>query len=115
MNIVKFLEARIAEREAGIQGRHSVEGHDFETAASDDMAASDGMAVPPSLTDALLAECAMKRRILADWKLAAEEDGISDPADAEEPVALARRSMLIVLAAGYKDHPDYDNDWRLRS
>ncbi|SDP44166.1 hypothetical protein SAMN04487914_111123 [Arthrobacter sp. ok909] len=109
MNIVEFLEARIAEQEAGIQGRHFAGGHDYETVASDDMA------VPPSLTEALLAECAVKRRIVADWKLAAQEDGITDPADAEEPVALARRSMLIVLAAGYKDHPDYDNDWTLHS
>lgn len=109
MNLVEFLEARVAEQEAGLQGRALVACRNVESAASNEMA------VPPSLTDALLAECAMKRRILADWKAAAGEDSITDPAEAEEPVALARQSMLIVMAAAYKDHPDYDNEWTLRS
>ncbi len=107
MNIVEFLEARIAEQEAGIQGRPLVAGPAAEAAAGDDMA------LPLSLTDALLAECAMKRQIVADWKAAAEKDSITDPADAEEPVALARYSMLIVLAAAYKEHPDYNDEWAL--
>jgi hypothetical protein len=109
MNIVEFLEARIAEQEAGIQGRNFIADHNVGTAVSDDMA------VPPSLTDALLAECAQKRGILAAWKEVAEADGITDPADAEGPVALARRSMLIILAAGYKDHTDYEDEWALHS
>jgi hypothetical protein len=107
MNLVDFLEARIAEQEASIQGRTFVGGHNVDTVASDDMA------VPPSLTDAMLAECAQKRGILADWEVVAEAEGITDPADAEGTVAVARRSMLIILAAGYKDHPDYQAEWSL--
>ena len=109
MNLVEFLEARIAEQEAGLQGRNSIGDHNVDTAASDDTA------VPSSLTDALLAECKQKRRILADWEVVAEAEGITDPADADGAVALARRSMLIILAAGYKDHPDYQAEWSLRT
>ncbi|MET4096340.1 DUF6221 family protein [Arthrobacter sp. UYCu712] len=109
MNIVEFLEARISEQEAGIQGRNFIESQANGTATS------DNMAVPPPLTEALLAECAHQRGILADWKVAAEADGITDPADADGPVALARRSVLIILAANYKDHPDYNYAWALHS
>ena len=109
MNLVEFLEARIAEQEAGLQGRTLIVGEDIDTAASDDLA------VPPSLTAALLAECAQKRGIRADWKVLAEAEGITDPADADGTVALARRSMLIILAAGFKDHPDYQAEWSLHS
>ncbi|CAI3792068.1 hypothetical protein [Pseudarthrobacter sp. MM222] len=56
MNIVEFLEALIADQEAGIQGRNFIADHNADTAVSDDMA------VPPSFTDALLAECAQKRK-----------------------------------------------------
>jgi hypothetical protein len=89
MNIVQFLEARIAEQEADILGG----------------------GVPASLTKALLAECAEKRAILAAWKTAAEAEGIIDPAQAEGTITVARRSMLNILAAGYKDHPDYREEW----
>lgn len=109
MNIVEFLEARISEQEAGIQGRNFIESQFNGTANN------DNMAVPPPLSEALLAECAHKRGILADWKVVAEAAGITDPADADGPIALARRSMLIILAANYKDHPDYNDAWALRS
>jgi hypothetical protein len=89
MNIVQFLEARIAEQEADILGG----------------------GVPLSLTKALLAECAEKRAILAAWKAAAEAEGITDPAQAEGTITVARRSMLNILAAGYKHHPDYREEW----
>ena len=66
MNLVEFLEARIAEQEAGFQGRNYIGGLSIVTAVRDDVA------VPPSLTAALLAECAQKRGILAVWKVVAE-------------------------------------------
>lgn len=55
------------------------------------------------------AECAQKREILARWKRAAE--GVSDSPDAEGELAMARRAMLNILAAGYEDHPDFDPEW----
>ena len=87
MTLVEFLEARICEQEAGILG------------------------VPSPLAAALRTECAQQRGILADWKLVAEADGIRDPAQAEGPIALARRSLL---AAGLRDHEDYQEEWALR-
>lgn len=106
MDLFKFLEARIDEQKAGIQGRSFAEHASARPGC-------DLIGIPPRLTAALLAECAMKRRILADWKAAAVADGIADPEDAEGPVALARRAMLLILAGGYKDHPDYQPEWEL--
>jgi hypothetical protein len=58
----------------------------------------------------MLAECAQKRAILAEWKRAAQE-GITDIADAQGELAFARRSMLNILASGYAGHPDFDPAW----
>lgn len=30
-----------------------------------------------------------------------------NPAAAQNPLGVARRSMLVILAAGYESHPDY--------
>ena len=59
----------------------------------------------------MLAECAQKRAILDGWKRAAAEEGITRPAEARGNVAMARRSMLTILAAGYRSHPDFSRDW----
>lgn len=104
---MEFLEARIAEQEAGLQGRG------FAKSSNIELAGSDSIGVPPALREALLAECAAKRRIVAEWKATAEAEGIDDLADAEGSVALARRSMLIILAAEYKDHADYQEEWSI--
>lgn len=85
MNLVNFLEARIAERERAV----------LITRA------------PPSLIQALLAECAQERQILAAWKQAAEAEGITDPDQAAGTMAVASSFMLSLLAAGYKDHPEH--------
>lgn len=61
MNMVKFLEARIAEEEKSIESENSTPGQNLQTLTTDETAG------PPSLTEALLAECAQKRAILADW------------------------------------------------
>lgn len=94
VDIVEFLEARIDEEEAEL--RHV----DIEE-----------LQAPASLGSKLLAECVQKRDILADWKRAAAAEGINDPADAQGTVAMARRSMLGILAAGYVGHPDFDPEW----
>jgi hypothetical protein len=105
MNIVQFLEARIAEEERSIECGNSTPGQDLQTLTPDEMA------LPPSLTEALLAECAQKRAILADWKAAADEEGTTGTGQPAGTIAVARRSMLNILAAGYKNHPDYQADW----
>lgn len=94
MDIVEFLEARIAEEEAPL--RH---------------AEVDATGTSPGLADSMLAECAEKRTVLARWKLAEKAESGSDTTDAQGELVMARRSMLNILAAGYADHPDFDPDW----
>lgn len=104
MNIVDFLEARIAEQEASIhQGTftHST-GGDY---------IADGLS-EESLSALMLRECAQARAVLTVWKEAADAEGITDPADAEGTVAVARRAMLHILAGGFKDHPDFQGEWQ---
>lgn len=90
VDIVSFLKARISEEEANLLHADP----------------SDSQLAGP-----MLAECAQKRAILDDWKCAAAAEGIEDPADARHPLTVARRSMLVILAAGYKNHPDYCGHW----
>ena len=103
MNIVQFLEARIAEEEAAIRDGMFVLG------TSD--SPEDGSDGKSSLGERMEEECAEKRAIIASWKQAAEAEGIEDPADAEGTVAVARRAMLTILAGSYREHPDYDLGW----
>jgi hypothetical protein len=93
VDIVDFLESRISEEEAEL--RH---------VSTDDPSTSS------TLASDMLAECAQKRAILAEWKRAAQE-GITDTADAQGELAFARRSMLNILASGYAGHPDFDPAW----
>jgi hypothetical protein len=97
MDIVEFLEARIDEEEAEL--RHV----DFDAPSS-----------ASSLASKLLAECAQKRAILANWKRTVPGRGISDTAVTQADLALAHRSMLGILAAGYRAHPDFNPDWCVR-
>ena len=92
MDIVEFLEARIDEEEAELRHANITE----QPAA-------------PPLAAPMRAECAQKREILARFKRAAA--GTVDRADAQGELAMARRAMLNILAAGYEDHPDFDREW----
>lgn len=103
MNIVEFLEARIADEEAAIRDGMFVVG----TSDRPD----DGGDGKGSLGERMEEECAQKRAIIASWKQAAADEGIEDPADAEGTVAVARRAMLTILAGSYREHPDYDPGW----
>ena len=103
MDIVEFLEARIAEQESALRegsfrpgGWFSPESENLDEA---------------SLCALMLEECARKRAIIASWKEAADAEGISDPGEAEGTVAVARRAMLTILAGSHRDHPDYDAGW----
>lgn len=104
MNIVEFLEARIAEQKANIHEgtfTRSPIGKSMGDGSSND-----------SLAELMLQECAQARAVLTAWTEAADAEGITDPADAEGTVAVARRAMLHILAGGYKDHPDYKEEWQ---
>jgi hypothetical protein len=103
MNIVEFLEARIAEEEAAIRDGMFVLG-------TSDLP-EDGSDGKGSLGERMEEESAQKRAIIASWKQAAAAEGIEDPADAEGTVAVARRAMLTILAGSYREHPDYDPGW----
>ena len=103
MNIVEFLEARIAEEETGIRDGSFVVG------TSDRL--EDGSQGKGSLGERMQEECAQKRAIIASWKEAADDEGIKDPGEAAGTVAIARRAMLTILAASYREHPDYDQGW----
>lgn len=103
MNIVEFLEARIAEEEAAIRDGTFVVGTS--------VLPEDGSDGKGSLGELMQEECAQKRAIIASWTEAAEDEGIEDPGEAEGTVAIARRAMLTILAGSYREHPDYDQAW----
>lgn len=90
MKLLDFLEARVGESNQHVLNESA----------------------PPSLATALLKEQAQEREILAAWKEAAKAEGIIKPEHAEGPMSVACRSMLKILAASYKTHPDYQTDWR---
>jgi hypothetical protein len=94
VDIVDFLEARIAEEEAEL--RHATLG---DPSTSSDLASG------------LLAECAQKRAIIADWKRSVSEGPGDDDAEGQSELAVARRSLLSILAAGYANHPDFNPEW----
>ena len=103
MDIVEFLEARIAEQESAIREGSFVLG----TSDGDGNGGEDNS----SLGQRMREECAQKRAILASWKEAAEAEGINDPDEAKGTVAIARRAMLTILAGCHREHPDYDPGW----
>jgi hypothetical protein len=100
-NLVDFLEARISEQESAVRrgtfAPGTADGPDSEYKAS--------------LGQLMLAECAQKRAIIARWKEAADAEGITELSEAEGTVAIARRSMLSILAGSHREHPDYDPAW----
>ncbi|MCB5293154.1 DUF6221 family protein [Arthrobacter sp. SO3] len=102
MDIVEFLEARIAEQESAIRDGSFVLGVSEDENGSEDKT---------SLGKRMLDECAQKRAIIASWKEAAEGEGISEPSEARGTVAIARRAMLTILAGSHREHPDYDPAW----
>jgi Family of unknown function (DUF6221) len=93
MNIVEFLEARIAEDEAAARAG----GYTHQSGAF----ANDGygrLLVNPTR---VLAECAAKREVI---KVA----GSSYP---NKVGWYEKKNILEALAAVYSDHPDYREDW----
>lgn len=113
MNITEFLEARIAEDEAAAEKLAGV-AHSART----QVYTGEEWVTTPVSTERILAECAAKRAIIkqAEEATSLNEYGISqscineaeaEQARAEDPGMLT----LKALAAVYKDHPDYQQDW----
>jgi Family of unknown function (DUF6221) len=90
VDLVEFLEARIAEEEESLAHADPSESR---------------------MARNMLAECAQKRSILEGWKRAAAAEGISRGGDAGDSLVMVCRSMLTILAASYTSHPDFSSDW----
>jgi hypothetical protein len=99
--LVEFLEARVGEQESAIRVGTFASG----------TADGPGRNHKASLSQLMLNECVQKRAIIASWKEAAHAEGITGLGEAEGTVAIARRSMLTILAGSHREHPDYDPAW----
>lgn len=95
-NIIEFLEARIAEDEAS--------NRDMAEMDDDDRG---GWAI--LYAQRVLAECVAKRAIIADWE--DPTDGGPWVADVDAGHVLATDKAVRALAAVYKDHKDYRQEW----
>lgn len=125
VNITEFLEARIAEDE---QQANAVDllSSEMETISTHYL---------PEFADYMLrwqpksvrAECAAKRAVIALYELhrenrdarrspralAAEDEHATHERRAQEARARVAEDALRSLAAVYKDHPDYHQEWAL--
>lgn len=99
MNITEFIEARITEDE-------KTAGTYIEVLPAGDMA---------PLSRRVLAECAAKRVILVLAQKASETEQAYDDYEwqgtVESAEPLTGDAILYALAAVYKDHPDYQEEW----
>lgn len=122
MNITEFLEARIAEDEAGaidaaamLEGRHW-EDDGTSVSSGEDTFWVDGLCVrSPEMVSAhiarhdparVLAECAAKRAMV-------QLLGPALNAPLHHVERALSESALKHLAAVYKDHPSYQQEWAL--
>lgn len=110
MTITEFLEARIAEDETAARyyaqepsGDIGRIWHDSDSDRDDDL---EAFLKGPANPARVLAECAAKRQVLEIYATFGEYD---------EPTAralwIATKGVLKILAAVYKDHPDYQQEW----
>lgn len=109
--ITEFLEARIAEDEAAVQrrgGSYQHSWHGYDIAGTYNPGCPDCLGLVG--TERVLAECAAKRAIieLADHALATEVERRDAPALG---AGLMHSDVICRLAAVYKDHPDYREEW----
>lgn len=114
MSITEFLEARIAEDEA--EAREGLAQGDPK-----DVYGALGFFEP----DRVLAECAAKRRIVDLYKFhrsnrdarrsplarEAEDEQAAQERRTQEARTRAIEEAVLSLAAVYKDHPDYQQEW----
>jgi hypothetical protein len=121
MTITEFLEARIAEDETALDAMPGGENEGRGVSYCDGPAgAVYGLM---TITDGRVrAECAAKRAVLAfdqDHQIW-EPRGFSSDTDAEAfirggPKNPQARHVTRILAAVYKDHPDYQQEWALEA
>lgn len=102
LSVVDFLEARIADKEESVRKLYLSRLPDNPEEAGD----------PGPLGKMILAECSRKREIIAEWWSVAAAGGTTHICEADSPKAVALRSVLKILAAGYEDHPDFRDKWR---
>lgn len=103
MDIVQFLEDRTSEQEAALRAGAFTFGSSTNPA--------DGSEDNATVQERMLEECAQQRALIASWKESAAAEGITDPDEATDTIAIARRTMLVLLAGAHRDHPDYNPDW----
>lgn len=128
MSIKEFLLARIAEEEAAAGGKpvvdlpvtrvhhpHSIEDvpgwvlpMTIETFAHDRLEAGSMEASFTPDPTRILAECAAKRKIVAEC-IPDHEDSMRNGDDTTELASV----VLYSLAAVYSDHPDYRSEWSM--
>ena len=96
MTIIEFLEARVAEDEAEA----------LDAPKMSDVYDASRNAFTETMRKKALAECAAKRAILAECRPGTLDDLDSCEDDQPAPMWVAR-----TLAAVYKDHPDYQQEW----
>lgn len=99
MNITEFLLARIAEDEAEARGLQGEMDFGLESAG-----------------DRMLAECAAKRAIIEQYEAyGAAAQGVFGVAYiGARSGQRVTEDALRALAAVYKDHPDYQEEWTTR-
>ncbi|AYN58108.1 hypothetical protein PBI_JUDY_38 [Arthrobacter phage Judy] len=114
-SIMEFLEARIGEDEATLErtGPFPHSTHSWDVVGTYRPDCPDCIGVPSR--ERVLAECAAKRAIIAEHAGFVEAiDALSAalPGDLnQDPDAPWRTSTLRHIAAVYKDHPDYRQEW----
>jgi len=117
MGIVEFLEARIAEDEALARAAshqkiagpfHGNWRHDSLHLSS--MEREDAKHIARHDPARVLAECAAKRAIVADRKRIDRSVGMHEWYSGYSD---ANYDALKALAAVYRDHPEYNQEWAL--
>jgi len=115
MTITEFLDARIAEDEAAAKsatnapwdlmgGNEWLYPFGFSIGSDDDIRGSDAEHIARHDPARVLAECSAKRAIIAAHKRQENDD---DP----RAWIVASEILLNTLAAVYKDHPGYRQEW----
>ncbi len=122
MNIVEFLEARIAEDEAYAR---QAQGDKYGWVDRWRVATGHGAATESVITahafrlspDRMLAECAAKREIIDTYRSAVRHEAGADVSTelsgklTLSGIAQGLEIAIQYMATTYKDHPDYRREW----
>ena len=102
MQVIDFLEARIAEDEeaARLGYLNSV----LQPIYDGGRLFQRTVEIPPAVKNRVMAECEAKRKIIAHCT---RSDGGAAPAAGQD----CMERVLFVLAQVYRHHPDFSHDW----